>query len=193
MSGTVTFPSAQSVNIASQSQNLNCAITNASIPITHTGDLDVNITNADLTISGEVTFPSAQDVTVTNADITVSQTGDWTITNVDEIVLQKERWAQTGSTIINVADANVDDETIYTVTSGKTLYISSVTLGNVNGTLETCTLLDNGSTGTSKLAYYSPINFESKTVEFKTPLKFTTNVYCNTTDRFAVSFSGWEE
>lgn len=38
-------------------------VTNASIPITHTGDLDVNVTNATIDVSGStVSFPSAQSV-----------------------------------------------------------------------------------------------------------------------------------
>ncbi len=64
ISGEVTFPSTQNVNISSTTGDLNCAITNASIPITHVGDLDVNITNADMAITA-----GTLDVDIQNASI----------------------------------------------------------------------------------------------------------------------------
>jgi len=82
ITGTPTFNigASNDVNIASTTGDLNCNITNATIPVT--GDINANITNATLDVSGsDVTISSGSiDANITNATISVD--GDVNINGV---------------------------------------------------------------------------------------------------------------
>lgn len=87
--------------------------------------------------------------------------------------------------------------TLYTVTAGKTLYISSLTVCGALGAANSIEIRDNGSGGT--------IIYGSRTYEgtsetyarqtFPTPLKFSTNVWIDVAANASITwaFSGWEE
>ena len=230
--GEVTFPSAQSVNatlvgtsevnIASQTAAIDVSATTvpisvagtvtvdasgATVPISHTGDMDVNVTNGSLTMTGEVTFPSAQSVTFTNSEIDVGQTGNWTITDVGEITLQRERWNQTGSVIFNlVTDEDDDGASIFTCTAGKDGYIKSITISCAENRAATSYfyLKDGGSGGVERFRTNfadQDIHAESAydgwtvTFNFPVPLYFGTDIYVvmQGTYDYDLSIQGWEE
>lgn len=108
----------------------------------------------------------------------------------------KERWQQDGSALINLSFDNNSDRTIYTVTAGKILYVTSVfvTVTGVAG--DGWLLRDNGIGGTTRLqATNSTTKGTNYQITCNPPLKFETDVYnvesgtCNS----HVSLTGWEE
>ncbi|MCK4501309.1 hypothetical protein KAU11_12485, partial [Candidatus Babeliales bacterium] len=47
--------------------------------------------------------------------------------------LLKQRWGQDGSTVVNIAGQETGDGTLRTVTAGKTLYLSDISIVNAGG------------------------------------------------------------
>lgn len=110
----------------------------------------------------------------------------------EEESLLKERWGQGGSNLVSAS--GTDDSTIYTVTSGKTLYISSITYSSQNASGNNYFYLrDGGAAGAVKLQAWAGIQYQTYTVVFDAPLKFITSVYLDTNDDIHLTFSGWEE
>jgi len=98
---------------------------------------------------------------------------------------------QEGRDIINIFGNGVDDEIIYTVTTGKRLFITSAILdtaavGNVSAQLK------DEQTGTSKIEFNLT---DPQTLPFNldTPLYFDTNVYIQSTNAADITLTGWEE
>lgn len=106
-----------------------------------------------------------------------------------------ERWAQDGSTFVQIQDSTSSDHTIHTVTSGKTLYITSVVaseqsaggdgweLKDASGGSVVLSIMDTGTKGVTL------------TLTFATPLKFVTEVYVNeiAASDTDITLTGWEE
>ena len=97
--------------------------------------------------------------------------------------LLAERWGQDGSTVVNTADAisNASDTTVHTVTAGKKLFVTDITVqirSITTGTNQALLVRDNGTGGTLKLQ----INIENYTggefvfFNLKTPIQFDTDV-----------------
>jgi len=86
--------------------------------------------------------------------------------------------------------------TVYTVTSGKVLYITSLTLRNV-GAATDVVIRDGGAAGTIIWGSYTEnaTAIGAQVWAFPTPLKVSTDVTfdVSTTNNHNWSFSGWEE
>lgn len=105
-----------------------------------------------------------------------------------------ERWNQEGSTIKNISFNNVSDDTVYTVTSGKKLYIKFAYLQSASGSTGLAiSLLDGGSSGTQKFIGETVALKGTISIEFPTPLEFDTDVYVDCNSVFYVTLTGWEE
>jgi len=107
-----------------------------------------------------------------------------------ETGLLRERWGQDGSNLVSAGDL-ITNDTLITVSAGKTLFISQVTFSG-RGTSQTMNLRDGGIGGDIRFRSFI---FESltQTVMFQSPLKFETSLYANNTGDIEVSVSGWEE
>ena len=106
-----------------------------------------------------------------------------------------ERWNQEGSTPWTYVGEGDADKTCHTVTAGKVLYVSSITLSTY-GSAGRLNFLDGGSGGTNKIQFeISATAGITDTIYFDTPIKFVTDIYQNqTTDPDAwVNMTGWEE
>ena len=108
-----------------------------------------------------------------------------------------ERGGQPGSELVSVYNSSVEDETIYTVTTGKSLYIKTIIIreaefGEINFFAE---FRDGGSGGTTKIRVATPEDVDggTTTLELNTPLEFGTDVYINSGSIGAVTIIGWEE
>lgn len=106
-----------------------------------------------------------------------------------------ERWNQDMSNLVNVADSSVADtgETLYTVTSGRTLFVTTMILvGNINATGVSLT---DGSGGTLKFRILLAAGSPSLTFEFQTPLQFSSSVFRASGDaeNVGITLTGWEE
>ena len=104
----------------------------------------------------------------------------------------KARWQQSGSDIKNIYQSG-DDFTVYTVTSGKTLYISAIQFTSIAVDAGTCYLKDGGVGGTTKILCSADIQDTLYIINLDVPIKFTTDIYANTNDSFVISLQGWEE
>jgi len=118
--------------------------------------------------------------------------------------LQKQRWAQEGSTLWNDNEgiSSASEETIYSVPTGKVLYVTDVVVQIVssNTSANDYGYLEDGNGGTQKLSIearsYSggeviPFNFSS-------PLVFETSIYWahgspSINMSANLTFSGWLE
>lgn len=112
-----------------------------------------------------------------------------------ETGLISDRWGQTGSTIKNLTKDLSTDGTVYTVTSGKRLFISSGVITDTAGA-NVGLLRDGGAGGTLKLTWRSPTAQESVYLSFPTPLYFDTDVYYDESVGSAtgsLTLTGWEE
>jgi len=103
----------------------------------------------------------------------------------------KPRWQQSGSTILNYVEFTVSDETLVTVTAGKTLYITTVIFSDSDA--NTLVLIDNGAGGTQKAQMEIPAAIGGQQFDFNTPLEFKTDVYAATGNSCTVTIIGWEE
>jgi|26BtaG_2_1085354.scaffolds.fasta_scaffold18239_3 hypothetical protein len=110
---------------------------------------------------------------------------------LNDIGLIKPRWAQDGSDVINIFGNGVDDEVIYTVTTGKRLFITSAVLdtaavGNVSAQLK------DSAVGDSKIEF-NLTDPQTSYANFDTPLFFDTSVYIQSTNAADITLTGWEE
>jgi hypothetical protein len=103
----------------------------------------------------------------------------------------KPRWQQSGSVVKNIFHAGVSDETIYTVTSGKTLFIASVQM--IDGSASRADLRDGGVGGTDKVGLELTIIDTTHSFVFDPPLQFSTDIYASTNASPDLSLQGWEE
>jgi len=115
----------------------------------------------------------------------------------NEVGLLKERWAQDGSTLINVFSAflaSSGDVTAYTVTSGKTLYVSQITIICYQQFTLGCAIKDNATT---KLSFgANSIVIGTLVLNFGVPLQFDTSIVLNDwggNGMAGVTIVGWEE
>lgn len=108
--------------------------------------------------------------------------------------LLKPRYLQDGSVLINISVGSVTDDTIYTVTAGKTLYITSLTVKS-NTNTSWIRLMDDTITGTLKFDAGALVAEETYTYTFSSPLFFNVDIVGNTSGSasFDVSLQGWEE
>lgn len=107
-----------------------------------------------------------------------------------------ERWGQEGGENISIiagwtgASGSV---VVYTVTAGKILYITSITIGVVSPVVGSINIFDNVD---SKFAITDLAHNAMYTFTFDTPLKFETNlrfVEASTGGSGTFTFVGWEE
>ena len=105
----------------------------------------------------------------------------------------KERWDQDGSSIVSIQKTAAINETLYTVTAGKTLYIKSIFVQeNGTGLGHHFDIKDNA---TLLVRYVSESTYSYTFMEFKTPLKVSTSIVVATgaAATFNVTLTGWEE
>jgi len=109
--------------------------------------------------------------------------------------LLSERWGQEGSIVWSHVGEVDADATIHTVTAGKVLFLSSITVSTY-GSAGRVNFLDGGAGGTNKLQLeISATAAITDTTYFNTPLKFATDIYQNETndpDAY-ITMTGWEE
>ena len=107
--------------------------------------------------------------------------------------LLKERWAQEGSTVVNITDSAALDETLYTVTTGKKLFITTLILSEANAeSAAVNTLKDGGSSGTEVFTcVFDPPG--SLILHNMAPLVFETDVYIDSAGNKGITLIGWEE
>ena len=103
----------------------------------------------------------------------------------------KDRWQQSGSTPITI-NSTAGHATIYTVTAGKILYITTVfTILPVDP--EDCTLRDGGAGGAVRFSQWEPTINVPYQYNFSPPLHFTTNVFYEGSMTNTTTLIGWEE
>jgi len=100
-----------------------------------------------------------------------------------------ERWNQEGSNIINVLGDNVQNTTIYTVSTGKRLFIKTIITDDASAAIVSAGIRDNATT---KIDIHIPINV-STLFTFDVPVYFDHSVYIESDDVADVSLIGWEE
>jgi len=107
-----------------------------------------------------------------------------------------QRWQQDGSTPVNISESGGDaDDTWYTVTTGKTLYIESITITTRDASGDVV-VLDDGSGGTTRLqAQQQATAGVVQALVFSPPLKFETSVYYAPVGSPLIyaNLTGWEE
>jgi len=85
----------------------------------------------------------------------------------------KPRWQQSGSTQVDTTASDVQAVSIYTVTTGRTLYVTSIMYTCLGGSPNTETFYDGTSTaGTIKFIGNSASDDINNIVNFTTPLQF---------------------
>ena len=103
----------------------------------------------------------------------------------------KDRWQQSGSTPITI-NSTAAHATIYTVTAGKKLYITTVyTILTLDP--DECTLRDGGAGGAVRFSQNEPTINVPCQYNFSTPLRFTTNVFYDGIMSNTTTLIGWEE
>ena len=108
----------------------------------------------------------------------------------------RERWQQDGSTVVNDYTANFNaDETFYTVTAGKTLYVKQIVVGVSSATDSDAITFNDGATGKYKVRLQAANIGDTIIANFSVPLAFSTNVNgVETGDvSLTITFTGWEE
>jgi len=112
--------------------------------------------------------------------------------------LLRERWQQDGSTLVNNYTSVTSTQTLYTVTSGKTLYMKRIVLQSSaagDGT-DAITFTDgNGGTTKTVVDLSAVADGDFIVLNYEIPLSFTTSVYAVESDAISVkvTFTGWEE
>ena len=96
-------------------------------------------------------------------------------------------------TVMAIHDPDIDNDTLYTVTSGKTLYITYIKWveEGVAGGDDTIYLRDGGSAGTINFAGVGDTE-----LNLPVPIKFTTDVYVDTvgtSEDVNITLVGWEQ
>lgn len=84
--------------------------------------------------------------------------------------------------------------TLYTVTTGKIFYVTSIILGN-NGSNTILEMRDNGASGSLKLSSFLVSANNSIAFTFPTPISFSTNVFVDisASSTLVWALNGWEE
>ena len=103
-----------------------------------------------------------------------------------------ERWGQEGNEIINIIGDNVQDELIYTVTSGKRLFIKSIMMDYAAAGTDSGQLRD-GNGGTVKIDFHVFDDQNPQMYVFDTPLYFDSGIWIVGTLDVDISLTGWEE
>ena len=103
--------------------------------------------------------------------------------------LLSERWGQQGSNIKNLVSTVNGTSTMATVTAGKSLFISQITVSN-SWPGGTGVLVTDAAVTKFQIGVPGDTN---ETITFNTPLKFTTNVRVTTSLMTQVNMTGWEE
>lgn len=103
-----------------------------------------------------------------------------------------ERWAQDGSEIINILGDNVSNETVYTVTAGKKLFVKCIFFDSAIAGDVSADLRDGGAGGTGKIDFHV-LQDDTYMATFEVPLVFETSIYINSTGDVDLTITGWEE
>lgn len=111
----------------------------------------------------------------------------------NEIGELKERWGQEGSEVISDVNAAVEDETVYTVTSGKKFYVKAIDFGGTAVDNTWCYLRDGGAAGDTKVYLHAPTQPYIYHFEYIVPIVFETSVYIESNDTAHLTLIGWEE
>lgn len=108
--------------------------------------------------------------------------------------LLRDRWGQDGSSIFNIVFVSSIDATVYTVTAGKRLFISSIVISE-DGAGGDGALFDGGAGGTQKFDFSNPGAKGTIGFNLSTPLYFDTDVYYNegAACSGSITLTGWEE
>lgn len=195
ITGSVTFPSAQTVQFDSAQA---VTISSGTVSISGTPTVSISGTPAVTVTSGSISIAGTPDVNVANATIAVTSSGTWNINDVGEIILNKERWNQVGSTLINDLTIGIADINLFTVTSGKDFFLKKIFIrARSNMTAgDSFELRDGGSGGTRKITVGCVLADDTNLeIDITPPIKFATDVYCNeigSTD-LDLLLQGWEE
>ena len=108
----------------------------------------------------------------------------------------RERWQQTGSTLINIEAVLNANSTIYTVTGGKTLFVKQIIISieTTQDTTAKFTLDDNG-TDKITIAMDSQSEGTTLTLNFIAPLEFDTDIgrVSSIGGNAYITILGWEE
>jgi len=113
----------------------------------------------------------------------------------DDIGLLKDRWAQEGSTLINLTFSTGGDATVYTVTAGKILYIQAL-LSAPDGATKDSYQLKTGVAGSDKVeVIYGQATGDLTSITFNPPLSFDSEIYLNEIGDASgtCTLTGWEE
>ena len=105
----------------------------------------------------------------------------------------KDRWQQSASTLVSATANAADDNLIYTVTSGKVLYITSIVYYNETAGQDDIRLENGIVSGGSTVFHGGSDGYQTTSVNLTTPLEFTTGVYIDASANFTVTIVGWEE
>ena len=107
----------------------------------------------------------------------------------DDIGKLSPYYLQEGKDVINIHDSNVDIDTIYTVSSGKVLYVQTMMVVEDDNTNYVGIVLDGITTKTEfRLSAY-----ETKVFYFDPPLKFETDIEFIGSGEIDITMTGWEE
>ena len=106
-----------------------------------------------------------------------------------------ERWQQQGSDIFNLSAQNNNSATLYTVTSGKTLYVTTIAVSDNGGTQGVYELKDATGGDVKFKQKESVAAGDSHTFHFTSPITFSTEIYCNESTECTsfLTITGWEE
>ncbi len=111
--------------------------------------------------------------------------------------LLRDRWGQDGSEHKQFYyDGGAGSSTVYTVTTGKVLYINTIFIGGADDSGAGINLKDGGAGGDVIIQAFRPrILSEYVQIDLPTPIKFETDVYSGTSQAgdADVTLIGWEE
>lgn len=105
----------------------------------------------------------------------------------------RERWGQGANDLIAVSDNTLIDESMYTVTAGKRLFVKTVVVKDAAASA-TCYARFKDAVGGADLLTVSIIGSGvEKALTLDVPIAFDTEVYIGTGTAVDVSIVGWEE
>lgn len=113
----------------------------------------------------------------------------------DDIGLLKDRWAQEGSDLINIQYNPGSDATVYTVSTGKRLYIQALLVMTPAAGRDSFAIKD-GVAGDIKVAVsYGTVQGDTTSITFNPPIFFDSEVYNDEIGdaRGDCTLTGWEE
>ncbi len=168
---SATFPSAQSVQFDS-TQNVNISSTSSALSVTFDGTQNVQFPSAqsvqfDSAQNVSAVFPSAQDININGATVTA--------TALSTSGFQAPRVNQTPVSDFTNVTAETTWTTIYTVTSGKTFYLTDVICVNIDSAPTANIKLGVSSTAVLTIGRLDDnVSLDDKIhITFKTPMTFT--------------------